>query len=174
MTPPQINQPPQQRPPQQPNGQQVYPASRDQAEKFFIGAIKEIHATASYGDRLKDRKVPLSIRIGALAGQALVNMFGRVREQTGLQVSQEFVIHAIKVIVTEIGVMAEKIGEKPNRKDMSDAIKLAGDNLEQTMAEMEKQPQQDMPQSGLIDEAMTQRPPQRPSGLMDEAMQGGR
>jgi len=133
----------------QESGAQIYPVNKDQADKFLYGVIKELHATDEYVKMLQDKRAPISIRIGALAARALVNMFQRVKEQTGLPAGKDFVIHAIKFIVSEIATMAAKMGEKPTKQDMTEAIRLAGDNLEQTMSGTE-QPQQQQP--GLMAE----------------------
>ena len=129
---------------------QSYPASKEQAEKFFYGVVKELHATDAYTSMLADTSAPLPVRLGSLAGRALVNMFNRVIEQTGLPVKQDFVIQAIKVVVTELAAMAEQMGEKPTENDVKQASKIAGDNLQATMDQTQGQA------------------PQQPKGLMEE------
>ena len=143
--------------PQQPQGGSTYPSSKEQAEKFFYGLVKELHSTDAYLKPLADKSAPLGVRIGSLAGRALVNMFNRVIEQTGLQVNQDFVVTAIKVAVSEVASMAKEMGEEPTPEDMKQAAKIAGDNLQQTMDQMtgqrQQQPQQQQPQ-GLMQEVM--------------------
>lgn len=119
----------------------VYPASKEQAEKFIYSTVQVIHEDEQVPQILKEAKgtdAPVGMIIGALAGQILTQMYTQLFQQTDgqVQVDKQFAVKTIRLAIQEISAMAEAAKIPVAKEDKQQAAKVAGDAIETAMEDI--------------------------------------
>jgi hypothetical protein len=153
-----------------PQGGGVYPANKDEVQKFVAGIISSIHDDSTRDQimsQLTNEQIPIQVRIGNVVSQIITAMLERVKKQAGRKPNLQLILKSIKMAVLEVAKMAEIAGAKSTPEERKQAAGIAGDLIEsgqkgqmQGQQPIQGQPQ-GQPMQGQNPQAQQQQPPQQ-------------
>ena len=140
----------------------IYPANKDEADKFAISIIKSLHddkTRPQIMSQLTNTKIPIQVRIGNVVSMVITMLLSKIKSQTGRKPNIKLILKGIKMAVLDVAKMAEISGSPSTPEERKQSAGIAGqlieDGQKQPQVPPQEQPMQqeqpmEQPQGGLI------------------------